>query len=41
MDLLDFLGEAAFYLFRAIIVGAPLLLWLWIVPGTPPSSAAA
>ena len=31
MDLLDFLGEAAFYLFRAIIVGAPLLLWLWIV----------
>jgi hypothetical protein len=31
MDLIDLLGEAAYYLFRALVIGAPLLLWEWTV----------
>jgi len=31
MDLLDLLGEAAYHLFRALLVAAPLLVWQWAV----------
>ncbi len=31
MDLLDLLGEAAYYLFRALLVATPLLIWQWAV----------
>lgn len=36
MDLLDLLGESARYLFRALMVAAPLLIWQWIVQFSRP-----
>jgi hypothetical protein len=31
MDLLDLLGSTAFYVFRALIVVLPLLVWSWVI----------